>query len=119
MERVKIGVLGTGAISGLYFQNLTELFREVEVWAVCDLFREKAAEAGEKYGIPRVYDTMEEMLEDRDYILKKLEISEKQWNKIMQAPNKTEDDYASYKKLIVFLVKVKRLLQICKGRVKA
>ncbi len=63
--------------------------------------------------------TMEEMLGDRDYILKKLEISEKQWNKIMQAPNKTEDDYASYKKLIVFLVKVKRLLQICKGRVKA
>ena len=48
-SKVKIGVLGAGAISGIYFQNLTELFREVEVWAVCDLFREKAAEAGEKY----------------------------------------------------------------------
>ena len=43
-SKVKIGVLGAGAISGIYFQNLTELFREVEVWAVCDLFREKAAE---------------------------------------------------------------------------
>ena len=29
MEKVKIGVLGAGAISGIYFQNLTELFREV------------------------------------------------------------------------------------------
>ena len=64
MERVKIGVLGTGAISGIYFQNLTELFREVEVRAVCDLFQEKAREAGEKYGIPKVYGTMEEMLRD-------------------------------------------------------
>nr|WP_296472428.1 Gfo/Idh/MocA family oxidoreductase [uncultured Acetatifactor sp.] len=65
-SKVKIGVLGAGAISGIYFQNLTELFREVEVWAVCDLFREKAAEAGEKYGIPRVYDTMEELLRDKE-----------------------------------------------------
>ena len=31
MEKVKIGVLGAGAISGIYFQNLTELFQEVEV----------------------------------------------------------------------------------------
>ena len=66
MEKVKIGVLGAGAISGIYFQNLTELFQEVEVWAVCDLFREKAREAGEKYKIPRVYDTMEELLGDRE-----------------------------------------------------
>ena len=28
-SKVKIGVLGAGAISGIYFQNLTELFREV------------------------------------------------------------------------------------------
>ncbi len=64
MEKVKIGVLGAGAISGIYFQNLTEVFSEVEVTAVCDLFREKAQEASEKYGIPKVYGTVEEMLGD-------------------------------------------------------
>ena len=50
MERVKIGVLGTGAISGIYFQNLTELFREVEVRAVCDLFQEKARDVYKRQG---------------------------------------------------------------------
>ena len=29
MDSVKIGVLGAGAISGIYFQNLTRLFTEV------------------------------------------------------------------------------------------
>ncbi len=66
MERVKIGVLGAGAISGIYFQNLTRLFTEVEVTAVCDLFMEKAREAAEEYKIPKVYETMEEMLADEE-----------------------------------------------------
>ncbi len=66
MEKVKIGVLGTGAISGIYFQNLTELFQEVEIIAVCDLFKEKAQEASQKYHIPKVYDTMEEMFADKE-----------------------------------------------------
>lgn len=54
---------------------------------------------------------IEEMIEDRDYILKKLEISEKDWNIIMDSPNKSEDDYASNKNLIAFLIKVKNMLK--------
>ncbi len=38
MDKVKIGVLGAGAISGIYFKNLTKVFTEVEIIAVCDLF---------------------------------------------------------------------------------
>ncbi len=64
MDKVKIGVLGTGAISGIYFKNLTKVFSEVEVVAVCDLFVEKAKEEAEEYQIPKVYETMEEMLAD-------------------------------------------------------
>lgn len=66
MEKVRIGVLGAGAISGIYFENLTRKFAETEVVAVCDVVREKAEAAGREYGIPKVYDTMEEMLEDKD-----------------------------------------------------
>lgn len=58
--------------------------------------------------------TMEQMTEDLDYILKKLDISQNEWQEIMAAPNKTEDDYASSKKVITFLAKVKRLMQIHK-----
>lgn len=66
MDRVKIGVLGAGAISGIYFQNLTRLFREVDVIAVCDLVEEKAQAAAEEYHIPKVYGTMEDLLADKD-----------------------------------------------------
>ena len=66
MTRVKIGVLGAGAISGIYFKNLTGVFKEVEVAAVCDLFTEKAKEAAEEYKIPKVYETMEAMLADEE-----------------------------------------------------
>ena len=37
METVKIGILGLGAISGIYLENLTKLFREVVVCGVYDL----------------------------------------------------------------------------------
>jgi len=53
---------------------------------------------------------MEQMLEDRDYILKKLDISLQEWEQIMSSPNKCEDDYANSKKIIRFLVCIKRLL---------
>lgn len=66
MDKVKIGVLGAGAISGIYFKNLTKVFTEVEIVAVCDLFVQKAKEAAEEYKIPKVYGTMEEMLADEE-----------------------------------------------------
>lgn len=45
------------------------------------------------------------MLEDRDYILKKLDISLEEWDQIMAVPTKTEDDYKNSK----------RLKQICRN----
>ena len=54
--------------------------------------------------------TKEEMLQDRDYILDKLEISLDEWDKIMTSPNKSEDDYANSKRMLQFVVKAKRVL---------
>ena len=51
-----------------------------------------------------------QMMEDKEYILKKLDISEKQWEEIMKAPNKTEMDYANNQKLLHFLSNTKRKL---------
>ena len=66
MDKVKVGLLGTGDISGIYCENLTNLFEEVEIAAVCDLVKEKALKKQEMYNIPIVYDTMEEMFADPD-----------------------------------------------------
>ncbi|RHP32080.1 Gfo/Idh/MocA family protein [Lachnotalea sp. AF33-28] len=61
---VKIGMVGVGAISGIYLKNITGLFQEIEVEAVCDLVREKAEKAKEEYGVPKIYDTMYDLFAD-------------------------------------------------------
>lgn len=63
---IKIGMVGVGAISGIYLTNLTKLFKEVELIAVCDLVREKAEKAQSEYNIPKLYDTMEELFADKE-----------------------------------------------------
>ena len=64
MEKVKIGILGLGAISGIYLKNLTELFREVEVAGIYDLVPEKVEAVKAEYGIAKACSSMEELLQD-------------------------------------------------------
>lgn len=66
MDTIKIGIVGIGVISGIYLENITDTFKEIEVLAVCDLVREKAERATPKYGIPKLYDTMEELFADTE-----------------------------------------------------
>ena len=44
MEKVRIGVVGVGAISGIYLENITARFRELEIVGVCDLIDERRSE---------------------------------------------------------------------------
>ena len=64
MKKVKIGFVGVGAISGIYLENITNLFREIEIIGVCDLIRERAEAAVEKYHIPKLYNDMYELFAD-------------------------------------------------------
>lgn len=66
MEKVRIGILGLGAISGIYLKNLTELFQEVEIAGVYDLIPEKVEEVKAEYGIKKSYSSMDELLRDPD-----------------------------------------------------
>lgn len=63
---IKIGMVGVGDISGIYLKNLTQLFQEVELIAVCDLVKEKAEKAKAEYHIPKIYDTMYELFADEE-----------------------------------------------------
>jgi predicted dehydrogenase len=65
MNKVKVGVIGCGNISGIYFENLTKTFVNIDVYACADLIEERAKEASEKYSIPNIFST-EELLECED-----------------------------------------------------
>ena len=60
----KVGMVGAGNISGIYLKNFREVFKDVELVAVCDLIRERAEKAQELNNIPKLYDTMEELFAD-------------------------------------------------------
>ena len=55
--------------------------------------------------------TEEEMLQDRDYILKKLDITLEEWQAIMQGPCRTENNYKNNKKLMITLRKIKQKMK--------
>ena len=60
----KIGIVGIGCISGIYLENITNRFRNIEVVGVCDLIRERAEAAVAKYPIPKLYEDMHELFAD-------------------------------------------------------
>ena len=64
MNTVKIAMIGVGNISGIYLENITKTFKEIELIGVCDLKRERAEKAQADYGIPKVYDTMHDAFAD-------------------------------------------------------
>ncbi|MFY9235207.1 MAG: Gfo/Idh/MocA family oxidoreductase [Fimbriimonadaceae bacterium] len=61
MEPTKIGIIGCGNISGIYFENLGK-FEETEVVACADLEVDKAESAAKKYGCQAV--SVNELLAD-------------------------------------------------------
>ena len=73
MERttIKIGVIGCGNISDVYIKNLTQVFGQTSVTAVVDIRMDRAYKMAEKYGIPTVCATHEELyaLPDVDVVL--------------------------------------------------
>jgi predicted dehydrogenase len=66
LRKVKVGVIGTGVISGIYLKNLTGMFDNiVEVTAVADLVPELAQKRADEFQIPKVY-SVDELIADPD-----------------------------------------------------
>ncbi|MFU8781351.1 MAG: Gfo/Idh/MocA family protein [Kiritimatiellia bacterium] len=63
MEKMKVGIVGCGNISGIYFKNLCTVFSNVEVAACADLEADRAQAKATEYPGVRVC-TLEEMLAD-------------------------------------------------------
>ena len=60
----KIGFVGCGDISGIYLENITNMFGEIEIIGVCDLIPERAENAAARYKIKKVYKDMHELFAD-------------------------------------------------------
>jgi predicted dehydrogenase len=58
MKEKRIGIVGCGNISGIYFTNLTKMFgKRIQVTALTDLIPERAEKASEEYKIPYIKKT--------------------------------------------------------------
>ena len=64
MKRMKVAMIGVGCISGIYLENLCNVFKDAELIGVCDLVRERAESAREKYSLPKLYETMQDAFAD-------------------------------------------------------
>lgn len=62
IKKVKTAVIGCGAISRIYIENMAKTFEILELTGVCDLNRRLAEETADAYGIRAM--SMEEILED-------------------------------------------------------
>lgn len=60
-KRWRIGLLGAGYICEAHAKALNSI-PDVEIVAVCDRARDKAATAARKFGIPEIYTSLDEML---------------------------------------------------------
>jgi predicted dehydrogenase len=65
MQPIKVGVIGTGSISAFHLSSYAAN-SEVELYAVCDLNRERAEQAADKFGAAKVYTDYRELLADAE-----------------------------------------------------
>lgn len=64
MEKLKVGIIGLGKISGIYLENLTKVFsHKVELVGVVDLLSERSAMVAEQYKVKQ-YADVEALLGD-------------------------------------------------------
>ncbi len=64
MEKVKVGIIGCGNISGIYFKNCSETFSILEIAGCADLIPERAEAKALEFGV-KAY-TVEAILADPD-----------------------------------------------------
>ena len=74
MKPVRVAMIGVGAISGIYLQNITHTFKELDLVGVCDLIPERAEigaqyvrdaiQNGAKVREPKIYKDMFEAFND-------------------------------------------------------
>jgi predicted dehydrogenase len=60
-ERIKVGVIGCGSVSGVYLPHLSKC-PYVELVSTCDIIPERAEQRAKKFHVPNHYPHMDQML---------------------------------------------------------
>ncbi|MCK5462102.1 MAG: Gfo/Idh/MocA family oxidoreductase, partial [Bacteroidales bacterium] len=66
MEKIKVGVIGTGRIGKLHLENLAIRIPSAEVVAVADVFIEGAEEMAARFGIKTVSADYREIISNKE-----------------------------------------------------
>lgn len=68
IEKIKIGLIGCGSVSGVYLPHLSKS-SYVEVVSVCDIKPERAKSRADQFNIPNHYPHINQMLDGADFDL--------------------------------------------------
>jgi predicted dehydrogenase len=82
MHKLKLAIVGAGAISGAHLQALSTV-DEIEVVAIADIEPERAEKRAAEFGIPHTYVDYKEMIEKEDVEA----VSVLTWNEAHAAPS--------------------------------
>ena len=63
MEKIRVGLLGAGNISGVMAETLQQM-KEAELYAIASRSLAKAKDFAAEYGVKKVYGSYEELAED-------------------------------------------------------
>ena len=63
MKKIKVAIVGVGSISEVHLKSYASI-NEFEVYAFCDINKERLEYMGNKYGITRLYTDEKQMLEE-------------------------------------------------------
>jgi predicted dehydrogenase len=69
MDKVRIGIVGMGTIAQTIHLPILSKLPDAEIVAACDVDLHKATSVAKKYGIPRCYNSYEEMLKKEEEIV--------------------------------------------------
>ncbi len=69
MDRVRIGIVGMGTIAQTIHLPILSKLPDAEIVAACDIDLNKATSVAKKYGIPRCYNSFEDMLKKEEEIV--------------------------------------------------
>ena len=65
MEKLRVGIIGVGNISGIYLKNLTGVFsNRIDLVGCADMLPDRAATAAQEYGLRKAYASVQELLAD-------------------------------------------------------
>jgi len=65
-NKIRLGIVGAGNIGTVHLNEFSQLQDQCEITAITDVYRPLAEAQAQKYAIPRVFDTPEELFASKD-----------------------------------------------------